>query len=497
MSTKPTVRRHLVFACLMAATFMVAIEATVVATAMPHIVARLGGFSYYAWVFSAFLLAQASTTVMFGKLADLHGRKPVLAAGLVIFVVGSVLSGLAWSMNSLIAFRLIQGLGAGAVLPITQTIVADLFTLDERRKTQSYMASLWVLSAVIGPLAGAFIVQHLSWRWVFWINVAPGLVAIAGLATFLHEDVERHDHPIDYAGAILLVIAVTSLLLAINIDASGGMLAHPLVFALIFLIATPLFILRERKAKEPMVELGLWAQPIIASANVTTLAAGMALIGLTAMLPVYIQAVLGKSAIVSGFTLTAMGLAWSGAATTSARFFLPRLGLRRTMRVGGVTMVLGGIAFSCVTRTNGLWLASTAAFLFGWGMGMMTFSSVMILQESVEWKKRGAATASNAFSQLLGSTLGAAVMGTILNMGLRLAGARIRPEQVRGLMDHASGLAARADPALNTALDGALHGVFHAMTALSALTVIAAFTMPHPQFEESFRRGDVQSGRAE
>jgi EmrB/QacA subfamily drug resistance transporter len=481
----------------MAATFMVAIEATVVATAMPHIVARLGGFSYYAWVFSAFLLAQASTTVMFGKLADLHGRKPVLAAGLVIFLVGSALSGFAWSMNSLIAFRLVQGLGAGAVLPIAQTIVADLFTIDERRKTQSYLASLWVLSAVIGPLAGAFIVQHLAWRWVFWINLAPGLIAIAGLATFLHEDVERHDHPIDYSGAVLFVIAVTSLLLAISVDTTGGVLAHPLLFALIFAIATPLFILRERKAKEPMVELSLWVQPIIASANVTTLAAGMALIGLTAMLPIYIQAVLGKSAIESGFTLTAMGLAWSGAATASARLFLPRMGLRRTMRVGGVTMVLGGVAFLDVNRTNGLWLSFTGAFLFGWGMGMMTFSSVMILQESVDWKKRGAATASNAFSQLLGSTLGAAVMGAILNMGLRFEGAGIRPGQVRGLMDHGSGLAARADPALNSALDGALHGVFHAMTVVSALTAIAAFTMPHPQFEETFRRREARSSLTE
>ena len=476
----------------MAATFMVAIEATVVATAMPQIVARLGGFSYYVWVFSAFLLAQASTTVMFGKLADLHGRKPVIVAGLVIFLVGSVLSGFAWSMSSLIAFRLIQGLGAGAVLPITQTIIADLYSLDERRKTQSYMASVWILSAVIGPLAGAFIVEHLPWRWVFWINVAPGLIAIAGLLTFLHEEVERHDHPIDYSGAILFVIAVTSLLLAISPDANGGVLAHPLIFALIFLVATPLFILRERKAKEPMIELGLWVQPIVASANATTLAAGMALIGLTAMLPIYIQAVLGKSAIASGFTLTAMGLAWSGAATASARLFLPRLGLRRTLRAGGVIMVLGGLAFSFVNRTNGLWLSSTGAFLFGWGMGMMTFSSVMILQETVEWKKRGAATASNAFSQLLGSTLGAAVMGAILNMGLRLAGAASRPEQVRALMDHASGLAARADPALKSALDGALHGVFHAMTAVSVLTAIAAFAMPHPQFEETFRRRDVQ-----
>jgi MFS family permease len=498
MSAKPATRRHLVFACLLLGMFMVAIEATVVATAMPQIVARLGGFSYYAWVFSAFLLAQSATTVMFGKLADLHGRKPVMIAGLVVFLVGSVLAGFSWSMSSLIAFRLIQGLGAGAVQPITITIVADLYTLDERRQTQSYMASVWGVSAVIGPLAGAFIVQHIPWAWVFWINVPPGILAVAGLIVFLHEDVERHDHPIDYPGASLFVVSVTSLLLAISPEAGGGILSHPLVFALVFVAAAPLFFWQERRAKEPMVELGLWSQPMIASANAATLAAGVALIGLTAMLPVYIQAVLGRTPIVSGLTLTAMAVAWPIAATCSARLFLPWLGLRASMRCGALVMVAGGLAFPFINRENGLWLASGGAFLMGWGMGMMTYTSVMILQASVDWKKRGAATASNVFSRLLGNTLGAAVMGAILNFGLRSAHARISPDEVRALMDHRPGVALQlGDPALKLALDHALHGVFLAMTVLAVLTALAAFAMPRPQFEEPFRRRVVQPKPAE
>ena len=501
MSSKPATRRHLVFACLMLAMFMVAIEATVVATAMPQIVARLGGFSYYAWVFSAFLLAQSATTVMFGKLADLHGRKPVMIAGLVVFLIGSVLAGFSWSMSSLIAFRLIQGLGAGAVLPITITIVADLYTLDERRQTQSYMASVWGVSAVIGPLAGALIVQHIPWSWVFWINVPPGILAVAGLMLFLHEDIERHDHPIDYLGAGLFVVAVTSLLLAISPDASGGILSHPLAFALIFAVAAPLFFLRERHATEPMVELGLWAQPMIASANLATLFAGVALIGLTAMLPVYIQAVLGRTPIVSGLTLTAMAVAWPIAATAAARLFLPWMGLRQTMRCGAVLMVVGAFAFLWVNSANGLWLAAGGGFLMGWGMGMMTYTAVMILQASVDWRKRGAATASNVFSRLLGNTMGAAAMGAILNLGLKASGAHVTSEQVRALMDRRPGVAVHAvhavDPALRSALANALHGVFLAMTVLAVLTLLAAFAMPKPQFEEPFRRRVVEPKPAE
>jgi MFS family permease len=360
------------------------------------------------------------------------------------------------------------------------------------------MASVWGVSAVIGPLAGAFIVQHIPWAWVFWINVPPGILAVAGLIVFLHEDVERHDHPIDYPGASLFLVSVTSLLLAISPDTGGGILSHPLVFALVFVAAAPLFFWQERRAREPMVELGLWAQPMIASANAATLAAGVALIGLTAMLPVYIQAVLGRTPIVSGLTLTAMAVAWPIAATCSARLFLPWLGLRTSMRCGALVMVAGGLAFPFINRENGLWLSSGGAFLMGWGMGMMTYTSVMILQASVDWRKRGAATASNVFSRLLGNTLGAAVMGAILNLGLRGARARITPDEVRALMDHRPGVALQmGDPALKLALDQALHGVFLAMTVLAVLTALAAFAMPRPQFEEPFRRRVVQPKPAE
>ena len=279
MSATPATRRHLVFGCLILAMFMVAIEATVVATAMPQIVARLGGFQVYAWVFSAFLLTQTATTVLFGKLSDLYGRKPVMVAGLVVFLIGSVAAGFSWSMGSLIGFRLLQGLGAGAIQPVSMTIVSDLYTLDERRRTQSWMATVWGVSAVIGPLAGAFIVQHWAWAWVFWINVPLGILAVAGLVLFLHEHVEHHSRRIDWRGALLFSIAVSALLLAISPSLGGGILSHPWLFAAIFLVAAPGFLVWERRTREPMMDVELWSQPTIASANAATLAAGVGLIG--------------------------------------------------------------------------------------------------------------------------------------------------------------------------------------------------------------------------
>ena len=490
MTSKPDTRRHLVFACLMLAMFMVAIEATVVATAMPQIVARLGGFQVYAWVFSAFLLTQTATTVLFGKLSDLYGRKPVMVAGLVVFLIGSVAAGFSWSMGSLIGFRLLQGLGAGAIQPVSMTIVSDLYTLDERRRTQSWMATVWGVSAVIGPLAGAFIVQHWAWAWVFWINVPLGILAVAGLVLFLHEHVEHHSRRIDWGGAGLFTIAVSALLLAISPTSGGGILSHPWLFAAIFLVAAPGFLVWERRTREPMMDVELWSQPTIASANAATLAAGVGLIGLTACLPIYIQAVLGRSPIVSGLTLTSMGIGWPIAATISARLFLPIWGMRTTLRAGAVLILAGGAAFPFLGSGQiGLVLSSGGAFLMGAGMGMMSYTAVLLLQASVEWNRRGAATASNVFARLLGNTLGAAVMGAILNLGLHLAGAHVSADDVSALMDSRSGAAGQGLGAgLRAALESSLHWVFVAMFVLAAATLAAAWMMPKPEVAEPFRR---------
>ena len=464
----------------MSAMFMVAIEATVVATAMPQIVGKLGGFAYYSWVFSAFLLAQAATTVMFGKLADLYGRKPVMIAGLTVFLIGSILAGFSWSMASLIAFRLVQGLGAGAIQPVSMTIVGDIYTLEERVRVQGYMGSVWGVSAIVGPLAGALIVQNLPWAWVFWINAPLGLAAIAGLWLALHENVEHQRRSVDYLGAALFTVAVTALLLAIMPPAGESVLTHPALFAAVFLVAAPLFLWREHTARDPMVAIDLWAEPVVAAANGASLAAGMALIGLTAWLPVYIQVVLGRSPVISGLTLTAMAFAWPLAANVASRVLFKRFGLRTTLRGGAVLMVLGGLAFPFMgSGPNAVWIAGAGSFVMGFGMGMITMPSILLIQTSVDWSKRGAATASNVFSRILGNTLGAAVMGAIINFALKLSGANIAPEKLRGLLSQAPDALGGVDLALKAALGGALHWVFIAMAVVALLTLLAAWLMPH------------------
>src|ERR1700712_4006579 len=220
-------KRPLVIGAIVLATFMVAIEATIVATAMPRIVGQLGGFTYYSWVFSAFLLAQSTTTMIYGKLSDIFGRKPVLIVGIVIFLVGSALAGFASSMTLLVVYRLIQGIGAGAIQPVTTTVVGDLYKLEERGRVQGVLSSVWASSAVIGPLAGGLIVDRVSWAWIFWANIPFGVLAIAGLVVFLRETVERHEHRIDFAGAGLFSVAIVSLLIMLTEAGSSIRLVLP------------------------------------------------------------------------------------------------------------------------------------------------------------------------------------------------------------------------------------------------------------------------------
>ena len=301
VNTVTPAARPFVIASIMLATFMAAIEGTIVATAMPSIVGQLGGFTYYSWVFSAYLLAQSTTTVIYGKLSDLFGRKPTLIVGIVLLLLGSLLCGFAWSMTSLVAFRLLQGLGAGAIFPITITIIGDLYKLEERGHAQGMMASVWAISGVLGPLAGGLIVDHVSWAWVFWLNLPIGIVTILGLVIFLHESVETHRARIDYLGAILFSVSTAALLaLLTETDSHWWIL---LALAALFAATGAFFLAHERRAPEPIVSIQLWTRRLIATSAIATLLAGMALIGLTTVLPIYVQGVLGRSPLVGGFTL--------------------------------------------------------------------------------------------------------------------------------------------------------------------------------------------------
>lgn len=491
-STVDRSRRPLVIVSIMLATFMVAVEATIVATAMPRIVGQLGGFTYYSWVFSAFLLAQSTTTVIYGKLSDMFGRKPMLIVGILIFLVGSTLAGFAWSMASLIAFRLLQGLGAGAIQPVTMTVVGDLYKLEERAKVQGALASVWAVSAVIGPLAGGIIVDHLSWAWIFWINLPLGVLSIAGFVCFLHERITPREAKIDYLGTILFSISIVSLLVILTETGSGFAVLGLLAIA--FVVSGVLFIWQERRAPEPIISIALWSRRLVATSNAATLLAGMALIGLTTVLPIYVQGVLGRSPLEAGFTLTMLIVGWPLAVMLASRFFR-MFGIRRTLRAGSFMFPFGALFLLFLTPESSPIIAGVGSFLMGFGMGLISLTSVVLVQESVEWSMRGSATASIIFSRSLGNTLGATALGAIMNIGIAHFGSGELATRLHDILNQPTGLSDLVgDPAIRNVFDAALHWSFWGVVIVAITTFATVWLIPvaHDAGRRSVPKADAQ-----
>ncbi|WP_071395498.1 MDR family MFS transporter [Bacillus tuaregi] len=414
-SSKKT-NRPIVLASIMLAMFLGAIEGTIVSTAMPAIVGELGGFSLYGWVFSSYLLMNAVTVLIYGKLSDLFGRKPILLIGIIIFLIGSILCGFAQSMTMLIVFRFIQGLGAGAITPIATTIVGDIYTKEERAKIQGYLSSVWGISAIAGPALGGILVEYVSWRFVFWLNLPLGILAMVGVGVFLHEHVAKKKHRIDYRGAVLIMISVSCLMFVL---VEGGTRWAWMSFESIALLAVSiaafvLFYFQEKKADEPMMPFSIWKERPIFIANMTSMTTGIMLIGISSYLPTFVQGVMERSPIVAGFALTTMSIGWP-IASTFAGILLLKIGFRTTSLLGGAALIMGSILFITLTPDAGPLWAAVGSFMVGLGMGLTTTSFIVVIQSSVSWEQRGIATASNSFMRNLGNTIGAALLGGILN----------------------------------------------------------------------------------
>jgi EmrB/QacA subfamily drug resistance transporter len=419
MYKKRRINRPLVLASIMLSSFMTAVESTIVSTAMPMIVSDLGNFSLYSWVFSSYLLMMTVTILIYGKLADIFGRKPVMLFGILLFLIGSFLCGLADSMEMLILFRFIQGIGAGAVSPIATTIVGDIYRDEERGKVQGYLQSVWGISAVLGPIMGGILVEYMGWQYVFWINVPLGIFAFIGFSLFLHEDIEKNNQVVDYRGAFYLVVFVSILMfLFIEGGVSWGWISWQAT--LLLLLSSAFFILflfRSKKVNEPIVPINLWKDHYILIANMISFTTGIILIGIASFLPTYVQGLMGMSPIVAGFTLTTMSIGWPIASTIAGKLLF-KVGFEKITFVGCSALIVGGLFFTMMTPDKGPLWAAFGSFLIGIGMGLTGTAFIVTIQNVVSWEQRGIATALNLFMRNLGNAMGAAFLGGILNSRL-------------------------------------------------------------------------------
>lgn len=402
-------------AALLLALFMAAMEMTVVSTAMPTVVAELGGAFHYAWVFTAYMLTSTVTVPIYGKLADLHGRKPVMLIAMALFLFGSMASGQARTMGQLIVFRGIQGIGAGGMQPMALTIVGDIFKIEERAKMQGVFGAVWGIAGLVGPLLGGVIVATFSWRWVFYVNVPFGLVSAAVLTFSLVENIEKRTHGLDVAGALLLSGAVMTLLLG----ADGEL---PWVLLPASAVLTAAFLYVEKRAKEPLLPLQLFAQRILATSSGLSALAGGAMVGLVTFVPLYAQGVLGATPTQAGTTIATMAVTWPIASAISGRL-IARVGFRNLVRLG-FAFTAGGAVWLALAMGSGASATTlrVAAALFGIGMGLANTPLVIAVQSSVTFSQRGVATASTMFFRNIGGTVAVGAMGVVLAHAL-LAGA--------------------------------------------------------------------------
>jgi MFS family permease len=398
---------------------LAAMDSTIVGTAIPSIVRDLGGFSLFPWVFSVYLLLQAVTIPVYGKLADLHGRKPVLLVGVAVFLVGSALCGLSFDMLSLVLFRGVQAIGAGAVMSVTVTIVGDLYGIEERARIQGYLSSVWGIASILGPTLGGVLVDYASWRYIFYVNLPIGGFALVLVGTSLHERVARRPHRIDWLEAALLLGGMGGLVLGLlqsgTVWAWGGAASTLTLATGAALVAG--FVWRERVVPEAVLPPFNWSSPALLGAHLGAFGSGVLLIGLVTYLPTFAQGVMGASALVAGFVLAAMSVGWPLASSVSGRLYL-RVGFRDTALFGGAVAVGASVFFADLGADAGPGLLAVASFVLGVGLGFAATALLVGVQSSVGWERRGVVTGANMFMRYLGSALGAAVFGSIVNSTL-------------------------------------------------------------------------------
>lgn len=459
----PPGRRPLVTAGIITGMFLAALEATVVATAMPKVIAALGGMNHYSWVFSAYLVASTVTVPVWGKLSDLYGRRLFYQVGIAIFLAGSILSGVSTSMAQLIVYRTIQGLGAGALVPLGMTIIGEIFTVQERARMQGLFSGVWGLASIVGPLLGGFITDQLSWRWVFFVNIPFGVASALIIGAFFVEPKRHGRRSVDYLGALLLTASVSILLLALVEGGEGPSLAEffggrtaALLIASAFLLAA--FIAVERRAVEPIIPLSLFRNRVVTIGITVGFLAGVAMFGAITYVPLYAQGARGDSATAAGSLLTPLMLAWVTMSVVGGRALL-KVGYRPMVLTGLVFLVAAFAIFWTFGRTTPrLWIVLDLVLL-GAGLGLTMLTLLLAVQHAVARDQLGIATSMNQFARSIGGAVGVAVMGAALAVSLhtnllataRASGGALPVSIAQRLADNPSAL---VDPAERKGIEG-------------------------------------------
>ena len=448
---------------LMVTTGLVAIDSTILATAVPSIVKDIGGFTSFPWLFSIYLLAQAVSVPLYAKFSDMVGRKPIILFGIGLFLLGSILSGFAWSMPALIVFRAVQGLGAGAVQPMSITIAGDIYTVAERAKTQAYLASVWAVSSVIGPTLGGVFSQFLSWRWIFFVNVPLCIVAIVLLVRVFHEKIVRTRHRVDYLGAGVLTGGLSLGILAVL---EGGQawawnsVQSIAAFAIggLLLVA---FVVIEKYAAEPVLPLWVLSRRLLLTTSLVSLGTGAILIGLTSYVPTYLEKSVGAPPLLAGLALAALTIGWPISASQAGKLYL-RIGFRSTVLIGMALAVLGPLLLTLFSSRPSIIVAALCCIVTGLGLGLAVTPSLIAAQSSVFWNERGVVTGTNLFARSVGSAVGVAIFGAIANAVFAST-----PDGVNSV----------------PTIISASTTVFIAVTIAAVATVAAAFAMPRTTTE--------------
>jgi EmrB/QacA subfamily drug resistance transporter len=476
---------------LMLGMFLAALDQTIVATALPRISGDLNGAGHLSWVVSAYLLTSTAATPIYGKLSDLYGRKLMLQAAIVIFLITSVLCAVAGSMGQLIAFRALQGLGGGGLLAMAHATIADVLSPRERGRYQGYFAGVFAAASVIGPVLGGLFADYLSWRWVFWINLPIGFAALAVSQFALRRlVVKRLRHKIDYLGALLIVAGVCCVLLVTTMGGNEAAWDSPLIEGLAggALVLFGLCVLQERHASEPILPPRLFRNPVFAVANFLNLMVSAVMIGSIVFVPLFLQLVYGMTAGNSGLMLIPLSGATTIGAVSAGRLVAATGRYKLLPIIGLASNLAGMVLFSTVTASTPLILTGAYMVLAGIGLGAVMPVMLVAIQNAIEVRDLGTGTASNSFFRSMGGSFGVALFGAVLlarlnsavGSALGSAGGRqaLGPDPGSALL-HAGAEALRLapaalQPAIAAGVTDAFHDVFRVGAGISLITLIAA-----------------------